>query len=68
MPRKLTMGVSLVQCTGHTSWHVSQDIVRIYEDGAMRIGTAKVMQLASHNQFELKCRGGATLGRRRNLL
>ena len=68
MPRKLTMGVSLFQCTGHTSWHVSQDIVRIYEDGAMRRATAKVMQLASQNHFELKCRGAATLGRRRNLL
>jgi len=47
---------------------VSQNIVRIYDDGAMRIWAAKLMQFASENHFELKYRGGATLGRRRNLL
>ena len=63
----MTMGVSLWHWRNGI-WHVSQTIMGTYEDGAMRIDTANVMEFVPQNSFELKCRGAATLGRRRNLL
>ena len=40
---------------------MSQIMLGIYEDGAMRTASANAMELASQNHFELKCRGAATL-------
>ena len=67
MPRKMTMGVLLLHRV-YGSWHTSQTMIGIFENGAMRTATAKVMEFASQNHFELKCKGAVTLGRRRKLL
>ena len=47
---------------------VAHHDIGIYEDGAMQTATANVIAFKSQNHFELKCRGAATLGRRRILL
>jgi len=53
------MAVSLWHCL-HGSWHVSQTMIGTYEDGAMPTATANVMEFASEDHLELKCRGAAT--------
>ena len=79
-----TSGTGKAALTGYTSqddnggepvalaaWQlacVAEHDIGIYGGGAMQTATAKVMEFASQNHFELKCRGAATLGRRRNLL
>ena len=59
------MGVSLH--FEDVSMHPSQISIDIHEDAAIFTAIVKVMQLVSQYHFELKCRGAATLGIRRNL-
>ena len=54
IPRKMTMGMSLIHFV-HSLWHVPQVLESIYGDGAMRTAAAKVMPFACDKHFELKC-------------
>ena len=67
IPRTMTREVLPLHGV-YGSSHVSQTLIGIFENDAMRTATAKVMQFMSQNHFELKCRRAVTLGRRRKLL